>query len=101
MSNPKQLTLGQKIRMARREKGLSQREVADHLKLSDKAISSYEVDRSEPTLGNLKEIGKLTDKPIMYFVDDDANFEEMALKSKIMTIERELRAIKDILTKKK
>ncbi|MGD9128979.1 MAG: helix-turn-helix transcriptional regulator [Candidatus Woesebacteria bacterium] len=99
MSNIKKiLTLAKKIKQARKDSALSQKELAKALKLSDKAISAYEVGRSSPSLKTLKSISKITDKPISYFLDDK-EAEELDLEIKIRTIEKELSEIKKILQK--
>lgn len=100
MSNPKKhLTLGEKIKKARKEIGYSQKQFGDALKLSDKAISAYEVDRAEPTISTLKTISKLTHRPAAYFLED-AHSEDLDLEIKINTIEKELLEIKHLLRKK-
>lgn len=100
MSNTKKhFTLGEKIKRARKEIGYSQKQFGDALKLSDKAISAYEVDRAEPTISTLKVISKLTHRPAAYFLEDEP-IEDLDLQIKISTIERELLEIKNILKKK-
>jgi transcriptional regulator with XRE-family HTH domain len=90
------MTLGQKIRYARRSVGLSQRQLGEMLRVSDKAVSSYEVDRAVPPLDTLKEISRATTRPISYFiVESQPN--EPSLEQKMAAIEHELREIKRIL----
>lgn len=93
-----QLTLGQKIRYARRSLGLSQKQLGDMLQLSDKAVSSYEVDRAVPPLETLKDISKHTSKPMSYFLNDSTK-NEQTVAEKIAAIEEELREIKELLAK--
>jgi transcriptional regulator with XRE-family HTH domain len=97
MSNiRKMLNISRKLKMARREAGYSQKELGQILKLSDKAISSYEVGRSMPSLDILDEIAKLTNKPINYFLDEEPDG-DLNLKIKLDKIEREIAEIKGIL----
>jgi transcriptional regulator with XRE-family HTH domain len=93
-----QLTLGQKIRYARRSIGISQKQLGDLLQLSDKAVSSYEVDRAVPPLETLKEISKHTSRPMSYFLNDSTK-NEQTIAEKIIAIEEELREIKALLEK--
>jgi transcriptional regulator with XRE-family HTH domain len=100
MSNPKKyLSLGEKIKKARKEIGYSQKQFGEALQLSDKAISAYEVDRAEPTISTLKNISKITHRPASYFLED-SNTEDLDLQIKIKTIERELLEIKNLLKKR-
>jgi transcriptional regulator with XRE-family HTH domain len=91
-----QLSLGQKIRYARRSVGLSQKQLGDMLRLSDKAVSSYEVDRAVPPLDTLKEISKHTSRPMSYFVNESGKTEQ-TIDEKIASIEHELQEIKELL----
>jgi transcriptional regulator with XRE-family HTH domain len=95
----KKLSLAVKIKLARKEAGYSQKQFGDVLKLSDKAISSYEVGRATPPLPTLKEISKLTYKPMNYFLNEEPS-EELDISMKIQKIERELEEIKQLLKKR-
>jgi transcriptional regulator with XRE-family HTH domain len=88
--------LARRIKRARHEAGLSQKELGKKLKLSDKAISSYEVARSQPTLDTLRRIGQATQRPITYFVDE-VDPDNVDLLLKIKKIEQELLEIKQTL----
>ncbi len=48
--------LGQKLRDIREEKDLKQKEVAESTGITNKVLSSYERDVSQPTLDNLKSL---------------------------------------------
>ncbi len=93
-----QLTLGQKIRYARRSMGLSQKQLGEMLRLSDKAVSSYEVDRAVPPLDTLKEISKHTSRPVSYFINEGTKTEQ-TIDEKIASIEQELQEIRELLQK--
>jgi transcriptional regulator with XRE-family HTH domain len=104
MSNPKTNYktlnyLANRIKSARQERGLSQKELGDALKLSDKAVSSYEVGRAEPTITTLKDISKVTMKPLAYFLDETPPT-ELELKHKLAKVEQELLEIKQLLKDK-
>jgi len=85
---------------ARKEAGLSQRELGEKIGLTDKAISAYEKKRATPTVQTLRDIGKVTYKPISYFINDGES-EDIDIQLKIQVIEKELSAIRKILDKKK
>ena len=57
-----QLTLGQLIRLARKEAGLSQRELADWIGMSYRSVQEWETDRADPTK-HLRTIERVTGKP--------------------------------------
>lgn len=92
------MTLGQKIRYARRSIGISQKQLGEMLQVSDKAVSSYEVDRAVPPLDTLKQISRATSKPMSYFIAETQP-NEPSLDQKIASIEEELREIKRMLKK--
>ncbi len=101
MSNiKKRLNVGGRIKKARKELGISQKQLARRLRLSDKAISSYEVGRTSPSFNTIKKISKIVHKPITYF-DEDSNLNDLDLQIKIKTVEKELLEIKRLLKKKK
>lgn len=93
------LTLGQRIKQARKEAGLSQKDLANKLQVTDKAVSTYEVGRAQPTFQMIKEISRLTRKPIHYF-DDEVDITEPNLMIKLDRIEEELREIRRLLEKR-
>lgn len=94
------LDIGSRIKKARKELGISQKQLARHLRLSDKAVSSYEVGRTTPSFETIKKIGKIVHKPITYF-DKDSDPKDLDLQIKIKTIEKELLEIKRLLKKRK
>lgn len=99
MPNRKSLsTLALKIKRARKEVGMSQKKLGDALRVSDKAVSSYEVGRALPPLDTLIEIATLTHKPVMYFIDDKTNEEDLGYK--LDKIEKELTAIRQLLAER-
>lgn len=97
MSNiKKSLNLGTKIKTARKEAGMSQKQLASLLGVSDKAVSAYEVGRAQPPVETLREISNVTYKPVNYFVDIN-DVEEMSVADRIAKIEHELLEIKKML----
>lgn len=90
-STPFSRSLGKKIKQARKEAGLSQKELGGFLKVSDKTVSSYEVGRAMPSFQMLHSISRLLHKKIDYF--DDSTGEDVTLES----LARELDEIKQLL----
>ena len=95
----KTLSISQKIRYARTEAGLSQKELASQLQLSDKAVSAYELSRAQPGIAVLRDIGQATGRPVTYFIDEE-RVEEIDFAVKIKKIEKELAEIKQALREK-
>ncbi len=92
-------SLANRILLARKEARLSQKELAAAIRLSDKAISSYEVGRAVPPISVIKDIGRATFKHISYFVEDtDPN--DFDLQLKLANIEKELLEVKKLLKRK-
>lgn len=92
--------LGKAIQKARKELGMSQKDFAQQLHVSDKTISSYEVGRALPGFDVLKKMTKVLNKPITYF-DVDYTSDSVDLQIKLHIIERELLEIKQLLQKRK
>ena len=92
--------IGKRLKKARKEIGLSQKQLAKALRLSDKAISAYEVGRSTPSFETIRKISKIIHKPITYF-DQNVNLNDLDLQIKIKTIEKELLEIRKLLRKRK
>lgn len=93
-------TMGHRIKFARKSVGLSQKDLAKKLKITDKAVSTYEVGRVMPNILTLREISKLTYKPVSYFMAEETP-ESDELEEKIMQIERELAEVKKALKNRK
>lgn len=90
--------IAKKIRQARVEASLSQKGIANSLKLSDRTISAYEKGRAMPPLDTLQSISNLTHKSINYFLDEEIDEgEDLDLQVKLKKIEIELLQIKKAL----
>lgn len=90
--------IAKKLRQARVEAALSQKDLADSLKLSDRTISAYEKGRAMPPLDTLQSISNLTHKSINYFLDEEIDDgEDLDLQVKLKKIEIELLQIKKAL----
>ncbi len=63
-------TLGEKIQEAREKTPMSQKKLGLLLGVSDKTVSSYENNRTKPSVEILSRIAKELKKPIGYFLDE-------------------------------
>ena len=61
-------TLGERLRKARKRKGLSQSAASEAIGISNKALSRYETDISYPALEVLKKLGRLYDVSSEYLL---------------------------------
>lgn len=62
------MTLGEKIQALRREAGLSQEGLADHLGVSRQAVSKWETNLSCPDSENLMALAELFHRPLDDFL---------------------------------
>ncbi len=89
--------IGDKIKSARREKRITQDDLAQAIGVSDKSISAYESDRISPPIKVLEKIAAETDQPVSFFLEDKT---EDAIVSKLNQIEKLFQEVKDLLKKK-
>ncbi len=68
------ITVGEKIKQLRTRKGLLQSDLADHLSVTNGAISNWETNRRLPSIEELKKICLFFDVPLDYFAESP-NFE--------------------------
>lgn len=69
------MTLGQKITKIRKEKKLSQVDIASYVGVSRDAISKYERDDIVPSVENAKMIAKVLGVSLDYLVSEDDSLE--------------------------
>lgn len=74
------MKLEEKLFTLRKEKGLSQMELAELMDVSRQAISRWEVGTSVPSTDNLRYLGKLYGVTLDYLLDDDAPKPETVTK---------------------
>lgn len=65
------MTLGEKIRHARKSCGLSQGGLAERLCVSRSAIAKWETDKGVPDVENLKYLSRLLNVSVDYLLSDD------------------------------
>jgi len=64
------MTIGEKIKLLRTEKGITQEALAENLNVSRSAIAKWETNSGVPEVSNLKIISKLFDISIDELIDD-------------------------------
>ncbi|WP_424245924.1 transcriptional regulator with XRE-family HTH domain [Elusimicrobium posterum] len=95
--------IGQKIILARKDAKLTQTKLAEKIKRTRQTVNAWENETSSPTLTDILNISKATDKSFDYFSqpsnkNDDTkqlvNTEDMEfLKTKIQTLEKKIDAL--------
>ena len=65
------MTLGEKLREARKQSKLSQEQLAEKLSVSRSAVAKWESDAGMPDVGNLKALSQLLSVSIDYLLEDD------------------------------
>lgn len=77
------MTVGEKLKEARRGVGLSQEQLAEKLCVSRQAVTKWESDKGMPDIGNLKAIATLLNISIDYLLDNDSNIDKLVIKESI------------------
>lgn len=65
------MTLGQKIKMLRTDKGLTQKDLADQVHVTFQTVSKWEKDENEPDVSTLRHLAKMFDCSIDYLVSEE------------------------------
>jgi len=74
------MTLGEKLKEARKQAGLSQEQLSEKLGVSRSAVAKWEADGGIPDVDNLKVISGLLNVSIDYLLDNGAVAEESVLR---------------------
>lgn len=74
------MTLGEKIREARRKCGLSQEQLAEKMSVSRSAIAKWETDKGLPDVGNLKLLARLMSVSLDRLLDDAEEVDESVIR---------------------
>lgn len=69
------MTIGQKLKQLRSEKGLTQKDLADQLHVSFQTVSKWENDENEPDISTLRELSKLYDCSVDYLINEEEDKE--------------------------
>ncbi len=64
------MNVGKKITEARKEKGYSQRRLAEKVGVTFQTISKWELNKSMPDIEKVKKISEILEKDIYYFIED-------------------------------
>ena len=89
------VSLGDRIKQARKEAKLSQLQLGVALRVSDKTISGYESNRISPPIGKLQLLAELLKKPLTYLLGVDER--DYSIQSRLRAIEIRLRDIRQEL----
>lgn len=77
------MTLGEKLKEARKQAGFSQEQLSEKLGVSRSAVAKWEVDNGIPDVDNLKTLSRLLDVSIDYLLDSGADLDESVIKEPI------------------
>jgi transcriptional regulator with XRE-family HTH domain len=77
------MTLGEKLKEARRGIAFSQEQLAEKLCVTRQAVTKWESDKGMPDIGNLKAIATLLNISIDYLLDNDSNIDKLIIKESI------------------
>jgi transcriptional regulator with XRE-family HTH domain len=72
-SAPVSATLGQRIRAARRDAGMSQGQLAGALNTTQSAISLYEAGQRSVGIDMLLNVARILNRPLHYFLGEDGD----------------------------
>ena len=67
-------TIGEKIRQAIKEAGLTQQKLADKIGTTNPVVNVWVTGKRNPTTSSLKKIAAATGKPYSFFVEEDLEF---------------------------
>lgn len=74
------MTLGKKIKEARKQAGLSQEQLAEKLAVSRSAVAKWETDSGLPDVGNLKALSRLLNVSVDDLLNDGEAIDEMVMR---------------------
>ena len=77
------MTLGEKIKEARKNAGLTQEQLAQKLVISRQAITKWESDKGLPDIQNLKALAELLNVSVDYLLDDGQSAVKTVLRERI------------------
>ena len=77
------VTLGSKIKNARKAAGLTQEQLAEKLAVSRQAITKWESDKGIPDISNIKMLAKILNVSIDYLLDDGTDLDMSVIREAI------------------
>jgi len=93
------MNIGKRISKIRKEKGITQAELADLLYVTNKTISSWESERTEPGLEMLIKLSEILDCSIGYLVYGENPKSNIETEIKIKIIEKEYKFLDEYMKK--
>ena len=77
------MTVGEKIKEARKQVGLTQEQLSEKLGISRSAVAKWETDKGIPDVDNLKILSGLLNVSIDYLLDDGERMDKSVIKEAI------------------
>lgn len=77
------MTLGEKLKSARKNVGLTQEQLAEKLLVSRQAITKWEADKGMPDIENLRQLSKLLNISIDYLLDSGETIDLSVMREEI------------------
>lgn len=74
------MTLGEKLKEARKQAALSQEQLSEKLGVSRSAVAKWETDNGIPDVDNLKAISKLLNVSVDYLLDEGEVIDELVMR---------------------
>lgn len=74
------MTLGEKIKEARKQCGLSQEQLAEKMAVSRSAVAKWEANNGLPDVENLKALAQLLNVSVDYLLDDGELIDEVVMR---------------------
>ena len=74
------MTLGEKIKEARKQCGLSQEQLAEKMTVSRSAVAKWEANNGLPDVDNLKALAQLLNVSVDYLLDDGEVIDELVIR---------------------
>ena len=91
------MTLGQKIKKLRTEKGLTQKDLADQLHVTFQTVSKWEGGTNEPDIATLKELSRFFGCSFDYLLNDDEETPKDEEKPEPEVVVKEVPVIKETI----
>ena len=74
------MTLGEKLKEARKKVGISQEQLSEKLGVSRSAVAKWETDNGIPDIDNLKTVSRLLNVSIDYLLDNGKSIDELVMR---------------------
>ena len=93
------MSIGERIKKLRNKNGITQLELANKLFVTDKTVSSWESDRTEPSLEVLVKLSDILDYNVGYLIYGDNPKNDVETEIKIKITESEYKIINEFMIK--